>query len=187
MFRSRSRQRAKTKEYLAAAAIGVIRVMSASSSHERALSGSGARGPGWAHQFQHQSNVAGPAVDGGRVEGRAHGRRRGSSRFRRCGAALGVVRPSVPSRTFRFREGSLARPYNIALEPSRPTVGCYSVAAARGSARAVIPTRKPRLRNARHRGCCEVWFGSGRLAASGCEGYSRCRAHLNDSDLGRGN
>ena len=27
--------------------------------------------------------------------------------------------------------------HNIALEPSRPTVGCYSVAAARGSARAL--------------------------------------------------
>jgi hypothetical protein len=37
-------------------------------------------------------------------------------------------------------EGSFAGPYNIALEPSRPAVGCYSVAAARGSARAVGPT-----------------------------------------------
>jgi hypothetical protein len=35
------------------------------------------------------------------------------------------------------RGDQLKGPYNIALEPSRQTVGCYSVHAARGSARAL--------------------------------------------------
>ena len=47
----------------------------------------------------------------------------------------GLFEAPVLSRAFRFGEGSFAGPYNIALEPSRPTVGCHSVAAARGSAR----------------------------------------------------
>ena len=50
------------------------------------------------------------------------------------GAPLwGLFESPGPSRALRFRDGSFAGPYNIALEPSRPTVGCDSVAAARGS------------------------------------------------------
>ena len=46
------------------------------------------------------------------------------------------------SRDVLSSEGPFARPYNTALEPSRPTVGCYSVAVARGSARTLGLTIK---------------------------------------------
>jgi hypothetical protein len=39
----------------------------------------------------------------------------------------------VPSRAFRFGEGSFAVPYNTRMEPSRSTVLCDHVAEARGS------------------------------------------------------
>jgi hypothetical protein len=51
---------------------------------------------------------------------------------------------------FDFGEGSFAGPYNAALAPSRPTVGCYSVTVVRGPARAVGPTDSARLK----RGMC---------------------------------
>ena len=90
----------KEQEHLAAAAIGLIWVTSASSSNRRALSGSGARPCVVEHRrFLHRSNVRGRAVAGGRVEGCADGQHSGVVRFRRCGAALGVVR----------RAGAIAR------------------------------------------------------------------------------
>src|SRR2546427_6500644 len=39
----------------------------------------------------------------------------------------------LPSRAFRFGEGSFAVPYNTRMEPSRSTVLCDHVAEARGS------------------------------------------------------
>ena len=83
----------KEKEHLAAAAIELIWVTSASSSNGRALSGSGARPCVVEHRrFLHRSNVRGGVVAGGRVEGCADGQHSGVVRLHRCGAALGVVR-----------------------------------------------------------------------------------------------
>jgi hypothetical protein len=58
---------------------------------------------------------------------------------------LGVIRNAVVLASVSSGTGSFEGPSNTALEPSRPTVGCYSVAAARGSARAVIRTEKTTL------------------------------------------
>jgi hypothetical protein len=51
----------------------------------------------------------------------------------------GLFEAPAPSRAFRLGEGSFVGPYNTALEPSRQTVGCYSVAAARGSSTRTSP------------------------------------------------
>jgi hypothetical protein len=64
----------------------------------------------------------------------------GSCGFDDVAPPWGLFEAPVPSRAFRLGEGSFAGPYNTALEPARPTVGCYSVAVARGSARAVSQT-----------------------------------------------
>ena len=71
-------------------------------------------------------------------------------------AALRVIRDDVVLSGVSFGEGSFAGPYNIALEPSRPTVGCYSVAAARGSARALARQAKRRNRISRIGVCRDV-------------------------------
>ena len=57
----------------------------------------------------------------------------GVDRFRRCGTAWRAVRRAGAIARVSVGEGSFARPYNNRMEPSRPTVRCYPVAAARGS------------------------------------------------------
>ena len=130
-------------ERLAAAAIGVIRVMSASSSNERAFPSSGARGVQVGdRQFPHQSNVR--ARPSPVVASRAMPTVNilGLRGFVCVAPFWGLLDAPVPSRAFRFGEGSFVGPYNTALEPSRPTVGCYPVAVACGSARTVMPSSK---------------------------------------------
>jgi hypothetical protein len=88
------------QEHRAAATIGVIRVMSASSSHEWALSGRGARGA-QVGMIGSRINPTLRARPSPVVAPRAWATVNvlGSSRFRWCRAALGVVR----------RAGALAR------------------------------------------------------------------------------
>jgi hypothetical protein len=110
----------------------------------------------------------------------------GSCGFDDVAPPWGLFEAPVPSRAFRLGEGSFAGPYNTALEPARPTVGCYSVAVARGSARAVIRTANEESQILFHPGRCSflVLAGApccftrlGRIALLGL------RSH---SDLGRG-
>ena len=129
--------------YLAAATIGVIRVRSPSGPGQPALSNSGAASqPRWrasrpayvrrvGRRERHRSFR--PSCRASSSSGPSLGRRR---------AALGVIRNAVVLASVSSGTGSFEGPSNTALEPSRPTVGCYSVAAARGSARAVGPTNE---------------------------------------------
>ena len=62
------------------------------------------------------------AVVGDRVEALGKVNLLGSSRLRRCGAALGVVRAAGVVASISFWRSPIRGPYNTALEPSRPTV-----------------------------------------------------------------
>ena len=112
-FRSPLRQPAKDRSHLAAAAIGVTRIMSASTSWQPGLSISGARPCGVEHRrFSHRFTVGGQAVAGGPVAGLAHSHRSESARFRQCCAALGAVRSAgAIARVSRWR-GLIRAPYN---------------------------------------------------------------------------